>query len=150
MDYNDRFCGVIGQTGTLPTDAKEKIHAAIEELFKAGLRRFLIALTGEAALLLAETALTFREQYPDMGIDLLIPFDGWINGQPDGARYKQITAQAESVHYSCEKEYEDSVNICNTQLIGFGRCMVVIHDGELAELVAEARAAGQEVKEILI
>jgi len=153
MDYNMISCGVAGQTGTVAADAKDKIHTAIAELFKDGYRRFLIALTGEAALLFAETALTFREQYPDAGIDILLPFDGWTDEQPDSARIKQIAAQAESVNYSCDEEYEDSIEICNRQLVGFGRCTVVIHDGTdkgMVELIGEIRDADQDVKEILI
>ena len=153
MDYNAVSCGVAGQTGTLPAGAKEKIHAAAEELFKSGLRRFLIAVTGEAALSFAESALAFREQSPDAGIDLLIPFDGWIDDQPDGARYRKITAQAESVNYSCDEEYEDSIDICNTQLIGFGRCTVFIYGSgneTMRELAGESRDAGQDVKEIIL
>ena len=155
MDYNtiSCFCSVAGQTGAVNADAKEKIHAAAGERFKDGYRRFLIALTGEATLLFAEAALSFREQYPDMGIDILIPFDGWLDEQPDSARYKGITALAESVNFSCPDEYEDSVEICNTQLIGFGRCTVVIHDdGDEAMIIlaAETREAEQDVMEILI
>jgi len=151
MDYNDISCGVAGQTGTLPAGAQEKIHAATGELFKAGLRRFLIAVTGDATLAFAEVVLSYREQYPDAGIDLLLPFDGWMDEQPDSERYKRITAQAESVNYSCDTEYEDSVEICNTQLIGFGRCTVFIHDGgdeTIRAVIAETRDAEQEVKEI--
>jgi len=151
MDYNDISCGVAAQAGAVSADTKEKIHAAIGELFKAGYRRFLIALTGEATLVFAEAVLSFREQYPDAGIDLLIPFDGWIDDQPDNARYRQITAQAESVNESCEDEYEDSADICNHQLIGFGRGMVVIHGGDktITELIEDAREAEQLVLEIL-
>ena len=153
MDYNAVSCGVSGQIGTLSAGAKEKIHTAAGELFKVGLRRFLIAITGEAALLFAEAVLTIREQYPDAGIDVLIPFDGWIDNQSDSARYNRVIAQAESVNYSCAEEYEDSTDICNTQLIGFGRCTVFIHNGEdetMRELAEETRDADQEVKEIII
>ncbi|MDR1464285.1 MAG: hypothetical protein LBJ11_03150 [Oscillospiraceae bacterium] len=153
MDYNMVSCGVAGQTGTVSAGAQDKIHAAIAELFKAGYRRFLVALTGEAALLFAEAVLPFREQYPDAGIDLLIPFNEWADDQPDSSRFKRITGQAESVNYSCEEEYEDSIEICNRQLVGFGRCLVAVHDGkdkEMAELIGEARAAEQNVKEVLI
>ena len=73
MDYNNISCGVAGQTGAIPAGAKEKIHAEIGELFKAGYRRFLIALTGDITLLFVETVLTFKEQYPDAGIDILLP-----------------------------------------------------------------------------
>ena len=153
MDYNDISCGVAAQAGAVSADTKEKIHAAIDELFKGGYRRFLIALTGEATLVFAEAVLSLREQYPDAGIDLLIPYDGWIESQPEVVRYRQITAQAESVNESCEEAYEDSTDICNHQLIGFGRCMAVIHGGGdklITELIEDAREAEQEVIEILI
>ncbi|MDR1914196.1 MAG: hypothetical protein LBQ68_06940 [Clostridiales bacterium] len=153
MDYNIISCGVAGQTGTIPDSAKDKIHAAIGELFKAGFRRFLIALTGDAALLFAENALTFREQYPDMGIDILLPFDGWTDEQPDVARIRCVTAQAESVNYSCEEEYEDSTDICNQQLIGFGGCTVIIHDSEnktMRDLTIDLLNADQKIKDVLI
>ena len=97
--------------------------------------------------------LSFREHYPDTVIDLLIPFDGWIDDQPDSARYKQITVQAESINYSCEEAYEESIDVCNTLLIGFGRCTVFIHDNgdnTMQEMAGESRNAGQEVKEIII
>ena len=154
MDFEMISCGVAGQKATIPAakieQAKQKISEEIRRLLQDGYRRFLIAITGEAALLFAEAVLSFREQSPDAGIDVLLPFDGWIEQQTNCARYKQITAQAESANYSCDEEYEDSVDICNQQLIGFGRCMVVIHDGELVELIGDARDADQEVKEILI
>jgi len=153
MDYSVISCGVIGQTGTLPAGAQGKIHASIGKLFKTGLRRFLIAVTGRAAAVFAETALTFREQYPDMGIDVLIPFDGWIDDQPNGARYRRITAQAESVNYSCDEDYGNSTDICDTQLIGYGRCTVFIHGGgdeRIRKMIKDARDAGQDIKEIII
>ena len=151
MDYNAISCGVAGQVGTLPAGAKEKISEELSNLLRNGYRRFLIAVTGETTLLFAETVLSFRQQYTDIGIDLLLPFDGWMNEQPDSTRYKQITAQAESVNHSCEEEYEDSVEICNRQLIGFGRCMVIIGDDDaMRELIEETRDAEQEVWEILI
>ena len=151
MDYDMISCGIAGQETPIPAGAKEKIDGAIRELLQDGYRRFLVALTGEVTLTFAETVLTVREQYPDAGIDILIPFDGWKDDQPDSARYKRITAQAESVNYSCEEEYEDSVDICNHQLIGFGRCMVVIGGGDaMQELVEETRDAEQEVREIII
>ena len=153
MNYDMISCGVAGQEAPIPAGAKEKIDGVIRELIRDGYRRFLVALTGEATLTFSETVLTVREQYPDAGIDVLIPFDGWMDDQPDSARYKQITAQAESVNYSCEEEYEDSVDICNRQLIGFGRCMIAIHNGgdkAMRELIEETRDAEQEVREILI
>ena len=152
MDYNAISCGVAGQNNPITEAAIEKIGGAIRELMRDGYRRFLVALTGEAALTFAEILLSVRDQYPDAGIDVLIPFDGWIEEQ-DSKRYKPVTAFAESVHYSCEEEYEDSMDICNRQLIGFGRCMVVIHNGTddaMAELIEEARDAEQDIREILI
>jgi len=149
MDYDMISCGVAGQGNTIPEGAKERIDDALRRLLQDGYRRFVVALTGETALTFAETVLTVREQYPDAGIDVLIPFDGWIEEQADSARYRHITAQAESVNYSCEEEYEDSIDICTRQLIGFGRCMVVIgSDDAMQELIAEARDAEQEVREI--
>ena len=152
MDYTAISCGIAGQEKmSAVKDANEKINIEIKELFKDGYRRFLLALTGETVLLFAENALDFREEYPDMGIDILIPFDGWIEQQKDSERYKAVTLQAESVHFSCEEEYEDSNNICNTQLLGFGRCLTVIHDGNdkaMAELIEESCNAEQNVKEI--
>jgi len=153
MDYDMISCGVAGHGDPIPEGAKQKIADAIHELLQKGYRRFLIALTGEVALTFAESVLTVRGQSPDIGIDVLIPFDGWMEEQADSARYKQITAQSESVNYSCEEEYEDSVDICNRQLIGFGRCMIAIHNGGdeiMREFIEEARDAEQEVREILI
>jgi len=151
MDYEMISCGVAGQENQIPEGTKEKISGAIRELFKDGYRRFCVALTGAAALTFAEEMLTMREQYPDAGMDVLIPFDGWIEEQADSARYKQITAQAESVNHSCEEEYEDSTEICSRQLIGFGRCTVVIGGGDtMQEFVEETRDTEQEVREVLI
>ena len=154
MNYDDVItCAVVGQEGAAPENAKEKINEAITGLFKTGYRRFLIVLTGEVTLLFAEEAVSFREQYPDMGIDISMPFDSWIDEQPENKRYRQIVAQAESVNYGGAEEYEDSVDICNHQPIGFGRCMVVIYGGgdkAMPELIAEIRDAEQEVKEILL
>jgi len=153
MDYTTISCGVAGQENPISKEGKEKILSAICELLKNGYRRFLIALTGEATLTFAEGVLSALEQYQDAGIDILIPFDGWIEEQADSARYRRIMVQSESVHYSCDEDYEDSTDICNRQLIGFGGCTVIIHDTDnkaMQNLAMEILNADQKVREIRI
>jgi len=157
MDYGIISCGVVGQMQNISVNGMVQAAAAISNgigsLVRDGYRRFLVAVTGDATLLFAKAVLIAGEQNPEIALDILLPFNGWIDGQADSARYKQITIRAESVNYSCEEEFEDSVDICNTQLIGFGRCTIVIHGGEdeaMSELITEARDAEQEIHEILI
>ena len=98
MDYTTISCGVAGQENPISKEGKEKILSAICELLKNGYRRFLIALTGEATLTFAEGVLSALEHYPDAGIDVLIPFDGWIEEQADSARYKQISKDKDGIY----------------------------------------------------
>ena len=157
MDDELISCGVAGQTAAIPTEKMLQtavvIGDGIGRLARDGFRRFLVAVTGDATLLFAEAILLARAQNPEIFLDVLLPYKGWIEEQTDGTRHNRVRLQADSVSYSCEEDYGDSEDICNRQLVGFGRCTVVIHGGgdkAMAALMAEARDAAQEVREIRI
>ena len=157
MSFEMTSCGVVGQTMPIPNDRIEQIgtiiNTEVKRLIQSGVTFFLVAITGTATLMLAEAVIAARTQTPDIELEVLLPYRDWCNEQSEAVHYQQVVGQAHTVLLACEVAHEDSANIANLQLMGFGRCMVVIHhesNKSMQQYIADARDAEQDVHEIII
>ncbi|MCL2433488.1 MAG: DUF1273 domain-containing protein [Clostridia bacterium] len=159
MDYSVviNSVGVVGQSSMIPTRNRiafsHAISRGIDRLLENGYRRFLIAVTGHATLVFAETLLSMGTRYPDIFVSMLFPYMGWDKQFKNSLRYLRCMAQAKSVLYACDEACDGCVDITNLQLQDFGKCAVVIHDGAdktMQAFMANRRNTEQVMFEILV
>jgi len=156
MDFKSISCGVTGQA-KIPADkvepVKQKIHEELQRALKAGYKYFYAALSGEASLLFLETAIPFREQYPDVSIEAMLPYKEWVEEQNEKDRYYRALIQTNGYKVCCNQDYGDNIFIVNNQLLDLCSRLIAIHDGRDADtkqVAGLAKEMEQEVREILI
>ena len=131
---------------------KQKIHEELQHALKAGYKYFFVGFTGEASLLFLETAPPFREQYPDISIDVMIPHKEWVDEQKEKDRYYRALVQTNG-YKMCNQDYGDNIFIVNNQLLDLCSRLIAIHDGQntdTKQVVGLAKEMEQEAREILL
>lgn len=155
-DYTKISCGVTGQA-VIPTDkveqVKHKIYTEIHNTLNAGYWHFFVGLTGESSLLFMETVLPVKEQYPDIIIEAMLPYKGWIEEQTEKERYLHALGQLNGINVCSDQNYGDSVYIVNNQLLDINNRLIAIYDGHdsnTKDIVDRAKEVEHEVREIWI
>jgi len=156
MDFKRLSCGVTGQA-KIPADkvdtVRQKIHEELQHALNAGYKYFFVGFTGEASLLFLETAIPFREQYPDISMEAMIPYKEWTDKQKEKGRYCRALNQSNGYKVCCNQDYGDNIFIVNNQLLDLCSRLIAIHDGQdtdTKQVVGLAKELEQEVREILI
>lgn len=102
--------GGYDESNPIMTDVKSRLDRAIDyALDSFGITTFISGMALGVDMAAAEIVLKKREQFPRYGIRLVaaVPFEGQERMWPSQsqARWSEIIAQADEVHYVCEPGY---------------------------------------------
>ena len=113
-------------------DFKQRLHDTIESLIWCGYSHFLSGGALGMDMYAAEIVLEFRQQYPWIGLEMVIPFDS----QPDKwndlykERYRALLDKADIVTFTSHEYSKGAIFLRNRYLVDNADLLLAAYDGQ--------------------
>lgn len=113
-------------------DFKQRLHDTIESLIWCGYSHFLSGGALGMDMYAAEIVLDFRQQYPWIGLEMVIPFDS----QPDKwndlykERYRALLDKADIVTFISHEYSKGAIFLRNRYLVDNADLLLAAYDGQ--------------------
>lgn len=113
-------------------DFKQRLHDTIESLIWCGYSHFLSGGALGMDMYAAEIVLEFRQQYPWIGLEMVIPFDS----QPDKwndlykERYRVLLDKADIVTFTSHEYSKGAIFLRNRYLVDNADLLLAAYDGQ--------------------
>ena len=101
---------------------------------------YTVCFMSDADLLFMEIAIGLKKDYPDLSVNVLLPYYTWLEHQSaeECEKRKSYLAQLECKYYFCAQEsYSDLLFICSSQLLDNCDNLIIIENQQPDQATAD-------------
>lgn len=142
MNFSDKVCSFTGYRSRKLYEAlgdndiselKAALRAEVDELIGEDFAVFQCGMALGADMLFADVILEFKEKYPKVKLNAIVPCIGQENSWSEKQRekYRRLLENADKIKYVSQKEYFDGcMQLRNKYLVDTCDILLAVYDGK--------------------